>query len=121
MNKVQQTRPPVSLTQLSWAVGLCLTGAAVHAQEAPKALDTVTVKSTTEAAIKTMLTNGLDLNIVYDVADSGGPFDFKANFKVDGLYGKLAVSLGEVLDFTWRSAVGTDGFTVTNAARRRRR
>ena len=70
----------------------------------------------TEAAIKTMLTNGLDLNIVYDVADSGGPFDFKANFKVDGLYGKLAVSLGEVLDFTWRSAVGTDGFTVTNAA-----
>ena len=53
MNKVQQTRPPVSLTQLSWAVGLCLTGAAVHAQEAPRALDTVTVKSTTEAAIKT--------------------------------------------------------------------
>ncbi|QIL80379.1 TonB-dependent siderophore receptor [Diaphorobacter sp. HDW4A] len=52
MNKVQQTRPPASLSQLSWAVGLCLTGAAVHAQTAPRALDTVTVKSSAEVPVK---------------------------------------------------------------------
>ena len=63
-----------------------------------------------------MLTDGVDVQIVYNVDDAGGPTNFQAQVKVDGYYGKLAVSLGEVLDFSWRDAVSTEDFAATNAA-----
>ena len=61
-----------------------------------------------------MLEEGVNLQLVYKI-DSVNQGEFQAQVKVEGMYGTLPVTLGEVLDFTWRDAVGTDGFSVTNA------
>ncbi len=60
-----------------------------------------------------MILNGLDLDIVYDVADAGGPIDFDLTVDVTGMDGAVAHNFSEPLDFSWRDARTEAEFDVT--------
>lgn len=61
-----------------------------------------------------MLTEGLDINIVYDVTSGVTPVNFSADLVVNGKSGILAYELTQNLLFTWRDATTLADFTVTN-------
>ncbi len=68
-----------------------------------------------------LLLNGLDLNIVYDVADTGGPVDFNVVVNVSGTDGVQAFNqangnlISNTLDFSWREARTETDFDLTVA------
>ncbi len=68
-----------------------------------------------------LLTNGLDLNIVYDVTDSGGPVDFNVLVNVSGTDGVQVFNqangnlISNTLDFSWREATTEADFDLTVA------
>lgn len=59
-----------------------------------------------------MLTNGLDINIVYDLATNVTPVNFAAEVVVSGMAGVLSYDVTNTLYLTWRDAVSQDDFTV---------
>lgn len=68
-----------------------------------------------------LLLNGLDLNIVYDVADSGGPIDFNVIVNVSGMDGAVVYDqannniVSNTLDFSWREATTATDFDLNQA------
>ncbi|HEY6871081.1 MAG TPA: Ig-like domain-containing protein [Geobacteraceae bacterium] len=62
------------------------------------------------------LLNGLNLNIVYNVADTATPIDFHADVTVSGNVGTLPFNVTNTLDFSWREASTAADFTVLNAS-----
>lgn len=62
-----------------------------------------------------MLLNGLDVYLVYDVADGVTPVDFNADLVVDGQAGVFAFQVIENMNFTYRDAETQADFTVTSS------
>jgi len=69
----------------------------------------------------TLLLNGLDLNVVYDVAGTGGPIDFGVKVNVSGTDGTVVFDqvnnniISNTLDFSWRDASSAADFDLTQA------
>lgn len=61
-----------------------------------------------------LIASGLDLNVLYSVADAGGPIDFVVNVNVTGTSGGAPVTISEALDFSWREARDAAEFDVTD-------
>jgi len=61
-----------------------------------------------------ILLNGLNLDVVYDVQDFGGPIDFSVAVSVSGQDGGIDYVANANLDMTWRDATTASDFNVAN-------
>ncbi|MBU1717269.1 MAG: cadherin domain-containing protein, partial [Proteobacteria bacterium] len=59
-----------------------------------------------------MLVDGLDLNVVYDFSDTGGPVEFSADVTVEGDAGAIPFIVNNSMDFSWRDATTEADFTL---------
>lgn len=62
-----------------------------------------------------MLTDGVEVAIVYDVDDSAATVDFGADAIVDGTAGAFSFQVISNLQFSWRDAVTQADFTATSS------
>ena len=63
-----------------------------------------------------LLASGLDLSVLYDVTDTGGPLDFNLVVNVSGTDGGVPYDLTQTLDFSWREATSEADFDLINGA-----
>jgi len=61
-----------------------------------------------------LLANGLDLSVLYDIVDTGGPIDFNLVVNVSGTDGGVPYDLSQTLDFSWREATTEADFDLVN-------